>query len=99
MCGRSMSQGESESQSQELDLSCVEILTAIRGILELEVPQVQFLVAPGFSKKKSSKQMVRKRNLALSPIQDIKNMWDHRFRKASTTNVNNKSSTESLSQG
>ena len=43
--------------------------------------------------------MVRKPNLALPPVHDIKNMWDYRFRKVLGTNVHEKCSNESLSQG
>ena len=43
-------QVEADSQ-QELDPCYVEMLNAIRGFLDLEVPQVQCLVAPAFSKK------------------------------------------------
>ena len=71
----------------------------IRGLLDLEVPQVECLVAPSAFSKKPSKQVVRKQNLALPPVQDIKTMWDYRFRKASGTTLKDKSSAESLSQG
>ena len=78
------------------------MLNAIRGLLGLEVPQVEFLVAPSAFSKKPSKQVMRKQNLALLsevPVQDIQSMWDYRFRKASGTTVKDKSSSESLSQG
>ena len=89
-------QGEVDSHQQELDPSYVEILNAIRCLLDLEVPQVESLVVPSaFSKK--PKQVVRKQNLALPPVQDIKSMWDYRFRKASGTSLKDKSSSESLS--
>ena len=74
------------------------MLNAIRGLLDIEVTQVECLVAPAFSKK-PSKQVIRKQNLALPPVQDIKNTWDYRFRKASPTTLKDKSSLESLSQG
>ena len=89
--------GEADSHQQDLDPSYMEMLNAIRGLLDLEVPQVECLVAPSFSKK-PSKQVVRKQNLALPHVQNIKNMWDYRFRKASRTTLKDKSSTESLSQ-
>ena len=92
-------QGDADSHSQELDPSYVEMLNAIRGLLDLEVPQVECLVAPSAFSKKPSKQVVRKQNLALPPVQDIQSMWDYRFRKASGTSVKDKSSSESLSQG
>ena len=92
-------QGDADSHSQELDASYVEMLNAITGLLDLEVPQVECLVAPSAFSKKPSKQVVRKQNLALPPVQDIQSMWDYRFRKASGTTVQDKSSSESLSQG
>ena len=60
---------------------------------------MECLVAPSAFSKKPSKQVVRKQNLALPPVQDIQSMWDYRFRKASGTTVKDKSSSESLSQG
>ena len=39
-------QGEADIHQQELDPSYVEMLNAIRGLLDLEVPQVECLVAP-----------------------------------------------------
>ena len=40
-------QGEGDLHQQELDPSYVEMLSgAIRGLLVLEVPQVEYLVAP-----------------------------------------------------
>ena len=54
-------------------------------------------MAPAFLKK-LSKQVVGKQNLALPPVQDIKNMFDYRFRKASGTTLKDKFSPESLSQ-
>ena len=69
-------QGDADSHSQELDPSYVEMLNAIRGLLDLEVPQVECLVAPSAFSKKPSKQVVRKQNLALPPVQDIQSMWD-----------------------
>ena len=92
-------QDEGESHQQELDPSYVEMLNAIRGLLDLEVPQVECLVAPSAFSKKPSKQVVRKQNLALPPVQDIKTMWEYRFRKASGTTLKDKASSESLSQG
>ena len=92
-------QGDSDFHSQELDPSYVEMLNAIRGLLDLEVPQVECLVAPSAFSKKPSKQVVRKQHLALPPVEDIQSMWDYRFRKASGTTVKDKSSSESLSQG
>ena len=92
-------QGGADSHSQELDPSYVEMLNAIRGLLDLEVPQVECLVAPSAFSKKPSQQVVRKQNLALPPVQDIQSMWDYRFRKASGTTVKDKSNSESLSQG
>ena len=68
-------QGDADSHSQELDPSYVEMLNAIRGLLDLEVPQVECLVAPSAFSKKPSKQVVRKQNLALPPVQDIQSMW------------------------
>ena len=56
-------------------------------------------MAPSAFSKKPSKQVVRKQNLALPPVQDIKTMWDYRFRKASVTTLKDKTSSESLSQG
>ena len=56
-------QGEADSHQQELDPSYMEILNAIRGLLDLEVPQVECLVAPSAFSKKPSKQVVRKQNL------------------------------------
>ena len=45
-------QDEGDSHQQELDPSYVEMLNAIRGILDLEVSQVECLVAPSaFSKR------------------------------------------------
>ena len=35
----------------------------------------------------------------LPPVQDIKNVWDYRFRKASVTTLKDKSTSESLTQG
>ena len=97
-CRSRSPQGEGDSHQQELDPSYVEMLNAIRGLLDLEVPQVECLVAPSaFSKK--PKQVVRKQNLALPPVQDIQTMWDYRFRKASGTIWKDKSSSESLLQG
>ena len=75
------------------------MLNAIRGLLDLEVPQVECLVAPSAFSKKPPKQVVRKQNLALPPVQDIQTMWDYRFRKASGTTLKDKASSESLSQG
>ena len=92
-------QGEGDSHQQELDPSYVEMLNAIRGLLDLEVPQVECHVAPSAFSKKPSKQVVRKQNVALPPVKDIKNMWDYRFRKPSGTTLKDKSSSESLSQG
>ena len=92
-------QGDTDTHSQELDPSYVEMLNAIRNLLDLELPQVECLVAPSAFSKKPSKQVVRKQNLALPPVQDIQSMWDYRFRKASGTTVKDKSSSESLSQG
>ena len=92
-------QGEADIHQQELDPSYVEMLNAIRGLLDLEVPQVECLVASSAFSKKPSKQVVRKQNLALPPVEDIQSMWDYRFRKASGTTVKDKSSSESLSQG
>ena len=92
-------QGEADIHQQELDPSCVEMLNAVRGLLDLEVPQVECLVAPSAFSKKLSKQVVRKQNLALPPVQDIQSMWDYRFRKVSGTTVKDKSSSKSLSQG
>ena len=54
--------------------------------------------SPAFSKK-PSEQVIRKQNLALPPVQDIINVWDYRFRKASGTTLKDKSSSESLLQG
>ena len=56
-------------------------------------------MAPSAFSKKPSKQVVRKQNLALPPVQDIKTMWDYRFRKASGTTLKDKSGSESLFQG
>ena len=58
----------------------MEMLNAIRGLLDLEVPQVECLVAPSAFSKKPSKQVVRKQNLALPPVQDSQSIWDYRFR-------------------
>ena len=74
------------------------MLNAIRGLLDLELPQVECLVAPSAFSKKPSIQVVRKQNLVLPPVQDIKTMWDYRFRKASGTTLKDRSSSESLSQ-
>ena len=68
-------QGEGDSHQQELDPSYVEMLNAIRGLLDLEVPQVECLVAPSAFSKKPPKQVVRKQNLASPPVQDIQTMW------------------------
>ena len=38
-------QGEADTHQQELDPSYVEMLNAIRGLVDLEVPQVECLVA------------------------------------------------------
>ena len=92
-------QGEADTHQQQLDPSYVEMLNAIRGLLDLEAPQIECLVAPSAFSKKPSKQVVRKQNLALPPVQDIQSMWDYRFRKVSGTTVKDKSSSESLSQG
>ena len=89
-------QGEADSHQQELDPSYVEMLNAIRGLLDLEIPQVECLVAPSAFSKKPSEQVVTKQNLALPPVQDIKTMWDYRFRKALGTTLKDKSSAESL---
>ena len=86
-----------QTRPQELDPFYVEMLTAIRGLLEPEVPQVECLVAPVFSKK-LSKQVVSKQNLTLPPVQDIKNIWDYRFKKASGTSLKDNSGSKSLSQ-
>ena len=67
--------------------------------LDLEVSQVECLVAPSAFSKKPPKQVVRKQNLALPPVQDIQTMWEYRFRKASGTTLKDKASSESLSQG
>ena len=67
-------QGEADSHQQELDPSYVEMLNAIRGLLGLEVPQVECLVAPSAFSKKPSKQFVRKQNLVLPPVHDIQTM-------------------------
>ena len=91
-------QGEADSHQQELDPSYVEMLNAIRGLLDLEVPQVECLGSPSACSKKP-KQVVRKQNLALPPVQDIETMWDYRFIKASGTTLKDKSSSESLFQG
>ena len=49
-------QGEGVSHQQELDPSYVAMLNAIRGLLDLEVPHVECLVAPSaFSKKPPGK--------------------------------------------
>ena len=96
-CRSRFPQGEVDSHQQELDPSYVEMLNVIRCLLDLEVPQVECLVAPSAFSKKPFKQVVRKQNLALPPVQDIRNMWDYRFRKASGTTLKDKS--ESLSQG
>ena len=98
-CRSRSPQGEADSHQQELDSSYVEMLNAIRGLLDLEVPQVECLVAPFAFSKKPSKQVVRKQNQALPPVQDIQTMWDYRFQKASGTTLKDKSSSESLSQG
>ena len=92
-------QDEADSHQQELDPSYVEMLNTIKGLLDLEIPQGEWLEAPSAFSKKPSKQVVRKQNLALPPVQDIKNMWDYRLRKASGTTLKDKSSSESLSQG
>ena len=89
-------QGEVDSHQQELDPSHVEMLNAIRGLLDLEAPQVECLVAPSAFSKKPSKQAVRRQNLALRPVQNIKNMWDYRFRKTSETSLKDKSNSEYL---
>ena len=52
-------QGEADSHQQELDPSYVEMLNAMRVLLDLEVP-VECLVAPSAFSKKPSKQVVRK---------------------------------------
>ena len=52
-------QGEADSHQQELHPSYVEMLNAIRGLLDLEVPQVDSLVAPSAFSKKPSKQILR----------------------------------------
>ena len=44
-CRSTSPQGEADAHHQELDLSYVEMLNAIRGFLDLEVPQVECLVA------------------------------------------------------
>ena len=50
-CRSRSPQGEADSHQQELDPSYVEMLNAIRGLLHLEVPQVECLVAlSAFSK-------------------------------------------------
>ena len=56
-CRRSRSpQGEGDSHQHELDPSYVEMLNAIRGLLDLELPQVECLVAASaFSKNTLSK--------------------------------------------
>ena len=92
-------QGEGDSHQQELDPSYVEMLNAIRGLLDLEVPQVECLVAPFAFSKKPPKQVIRKENLSLPPVQDTETMWEYRFRKASGTTLKDKASSESLSQG
>ena len=70
-------QGDSDTHSQELDPSYVEMLNAIRNLLDLEVPQVECLA---FSKK-PSKQVVRKQNLALPPVQDIQSILSEQRRR------------------
>ena len=80
-------QDDTDSQHKKLDPSYVEMLTAIRGLLDPEVPQVECVVATSAFSKKPSKCFVRKQNLALHPVQDIKNIWDYRFRKASGTTL------------
>ena len=50
-------QGEAYSHQQELNPSHVEMLNPIRGLLDLEVPQVECLVAPAAFSKKPSKQL------------------------------------------
>ena len=79
--------------------SYVEMLNAIRGLLDLEVPHVECLVAPSAFSKKPPKQVIRKQNLTLSPVQDIQTMWEYRFRKASGTTLKDKASSQSSSQG
>ena len=76
---RCRSQGEADSNQQELNPSHVEMLNAIRGLLDLEVPQVECLVAPSAFSKKPCKQVLRKQNLALPPVQDIQTLCDYRF--------------------
>ena len=63
-CRSRSPQGKGDSHQQELDPSYVEMLNTIGSLLDLEVPQVECLVAPSaFSKKPPSKQVVRKQNL------------------------------------
>ena len=45
-CRSRSPQIEADSHQQELHPSCVEMLKAIAGLLHLEVPQVECLVAP-----------------------------------------------------
>ena len=49
------------------------------------------------SLKKPTKQVVRKQNLALPPVQDIKTIWDYRFRKTSGSTLKDKISLVSRS--
>ena len=85
--GSGLIRAEADLQNQEIDPSNIEMLAAIRALLDLEVPQVECLVLPSAFSKKPSKQVVRKQNLALPPVQDIKNMWDYKFSKASGTSA------------
>ena len=73
-CRSRSPQGEGDSHQQELDPSYVEMLNAIRGLLDLYVPQVECLVAPSAFSKKPPEQVVRKQNLTLPPVQDIHTM-------------------------
>ena len=91
---RSSSPQQEPDRAQELDPSYVEMLSAIRNLLDLEVPEVECLVPPSAFSRKPSRQVVRKQNLALPPVQDIKNMWEFRFKKASGSAQN----TDSLAQ-
>ena len=54
-------QDEADLHQQELDPSYVVMLNAIIGLLDLEVPQVECLVAPSAFSKKPSKQVVWKK--------------------------------------
>ena len=76
-------QGEADIHQQELDPSYVEMLNAIRGLLDLEVPQVECLVeAPqaGGEKTKSGFTSCSRYPLHVG-LQVQEGVWNHSKRQ------------------